>query len=166
MRALTLCVDELTLLTSNDPEQIVAALENLFHPHSETYGTRRYCINVKVHSLPLTWNQQVKALHYLEDVWDLFIRPWIHNFQRDTGQRIYTEGRCGGYMYIEEVCDVMEPEEMLDEPEDDDSNTAREINDHTRERLRLMLRFKHEWETLLKDIKNWLNTRPLPSEEE
>lgn len=156
-----MCADELTLLTSNDPERIVAALENMFHVHSEAYGKRRYCINIKVHCLRLTWNQEAKALSCLEDIWELFIHPWIHDFERATGHRIYTEGRCGGYMFVEGVSDVMDPEDMLEEGESD-CDVPREITDWTREKLQVMLGFKHEWEALLKDIKNWLNTRALP----
>jgi hypothetical protein len=155
--------NELTLLASQDPDRIVAALEDLFRVHWETYGKHHYCINIKIHCLPLTWQQEQKAFANLEAIWDIFIRPWIADFETETDHRIYSEGRSGGYLYVEGISEVLEPDEML-EAQDDDEEPS-QISEWTREKLETLLKFKNEWERLLKDIKAWLNERPAPRDE-
>jgi len=159
MRAIPFSEDDLILLISNDPNRIAATLEDMFHVHSERYGQSRYCINIKVHSLPLAYNQEAKALANLNDVWELFILPWISDFRRATGYGIYTEGRSGGYMFVDQISEAMEPSDLLEEPEDD-QDAAPKVSDWARERLQILLGFKQEWERLLKDIKAWLNAQP------
>jgi len=165
MRGLSINEDELTLLISNDPSRITAALGDMFHVHSERYEPRKYCINIKVHCLPLTWRQEQKALGNLEDIWDILIRPWISDFKVQTGYQIYSEGRSGGYLYVDGVSEVQELDEMVEVEEDDDGTELPQITSWTRERLETLLKFKNEWGTLLKDIKAWLNTQPLPKDE-
>ena len=162
MKSMTVNEDEVTLLASDYPERIIAALENLFQVHWETYGKHHYCINIKVHSLPLTWQQEQKALANLEIIWDIFIRPWIAAFEAETGHHIYSEGRCGGYLYVEEISDVLDPDEMLETQ--DDEEEPPQVSEWARETLKILLKFKNEWERLLKDIKAWLNSRPLPQD--
>ena len=165
MRRIPLDEGALILLTSNDADQIVAVLEDLFHVHSERYEPRKYCVNIKVHALPLTWRQEQKALGNLEDIWDLFIHPWINHFKAETGHQIYSEGRSGGYLYVDGVSEVQEPDEMVEVEEDDDGTELSQITGWTRERLETLLKFRNEWDTVLKDIKAWLNIQPLPKDE-
>jgi hypothetical protein len=165
MRELSINDDELTLLISNDPNRIIASLEDMFHVHSERYEPRKYCINIKVHCLPLTWRQEQKALGNLEEIWDIFMRPWISDFKAQTGHQIFSEGRCGGYLYVDGVSEVEEPDDMVEVEEDDDGGELPQITGRMRERLMILLKFKNEWGTLLKDIKGWLNTRPMPKDE-
>ncbi len=162
MRRIPFDEDALVLLTSNDPDQIVAVLEDMFHVHSERYEPKKYCMNIKVHCLPLTLRQEQKALANLEDIWDLFISPWISGFKTATGHQIFSEGRSGGYLYVDGVSEVQEPDEMV---ETQDEEEPPQINEWTREKLRTLLKFRNEWRTLLKDIEAWLNIRPLPKHE-
>jgi len=144
-----LAVDEtlLPLALCNNIEDITWALEKLFIPHRERFGPTHYCINIKVYNLPLTRNQEIKALTNLERIWDEFINPWIADFKAETGHQIYTEGRCGGYMYVDGVGEVLEGTE---DPAD------------LQDRLDVLVEFRSEWQTLLKDMKSHLNRTRMP----
>lgn len=145
-------VDEtlLPLLLCNNIDDITRALEKLFVLHSERFGQTHYCLNIKVRNLPLTYNQEIKALTNLERIWDQFINPWIVEFTAETGHQIYTEGRCGGYLYVDEAGEVLEGTE---DPTD------------LKDRLYVLMKFRSQWQTLLKDVQSHLNGMRLPRED-
>ena len=97
--------------------------------------------------------------------YDADSKEWIEvDFltEAETGHHIYSEGRCGGYLYVEEISDVLDPDEMLETQ--DDEEEPPQVSEWARETLKILLKFKNEWERLLKDIKAWLNSRPLPQD--
>jgi len=147
-----LAVDEvlLPLAVCKNIDDIMWALEKLFILHRERFDPTHYCINVKVHHLPLTRNQEIKALARLETIWDEFINPWIANFKAETGHQIYTEGRSGGYMYVDQVGEILDSDEN---PED------------LRDRLETLPKFYREWQAVLKDAKSYLNRTRMPRED-
>jgi hypothetical protein len=146
-------VDEVIvpLALCNNTNDIVWALEKIFVQHSERFQRAHYCINIKVFHLPLTRQQEMKALARLENIWDEIINPWIADFKVETGHQIYTEGRSGGYMFVDQVGEVLDGDE---DPED------------LRGRLEILLKFHQEWQALLKDIKAYLNQMRMPKDDD
>jgi hypothetical protein len=146
-----LAVDEvlLPLALCNNIDDIMWTLDKLFVQHSERYQPKQYCINIKVYSLALTRNQEMKALAKLEQIWDEFINPWIADFRADTGYQIYSQGRSGGYLYVDQVSQVLDGDEELADLQGKIEN---------------LLKFHTDWQTLLKDIKAALNRMRMPKE--
>jgi len=130
------------LILCNNIDDITWALEKMFVHHSERYNPIHYCICIKVYHLPLTHQQETKALARLEYIWEDFIRPWVEDFKIETGHQIYSEGRCGGYLYVDQVGEILEGDE---DPED------------LRDRLEILVKFHKDWQALLGDIKAYLN---------
>jgi len=149
MIALPVCRDEFYLLALiNDPhdcdaEEIGRVMERVFTVHAEYASPLHYCINIKVTHLPLTEKQEQTALTRLDDVWNMFLRPWIHDFFQRTKCRIICEGRSGGYLTIDGLGEILEGNEPDCDIED---------------KVKALIKLKREWEQYLCEIKRWLNT--------
>jgi hypothetical protein len=94
----------------------------------------------------------------------MFIFPWIHDFKIKTGHEIFSEGRSGGFLYVDGTSEVLEPYEIIEAEDDEDEEPPR-IEAWARERFEILVKFRKEWNMLLREIKAWLNTRPLPKDE-
>jgi len=130
------------LILCNNIDDITWALGKMFVQHSDRFRPPHYCICIKVFHLSLTYHQEMKALARLESIWDEFINPWIADFKAETSYQIYTEGRSGGYMYVDKAGETLEGDE---DPED------------LRDRLEILVKFHKDWQALLGDIKAYLN---------
>jgi hypothetical protein len=152
MRQLTItATNDLALMFSNDIQTIDGTLKKMFHLHADYYEPTHYTINIKIQNLPLTRSQERKAFRLVEEIWNMHINPWIHEFHIETGHEIWSEGRSSGYLLVDGASEILNGDEDPDE---------------IRPQLMLLLKFKSQWDQLFKEIARWLDTMPEPLDEE
>jgi hypothetical protein len=87
--------------------------------HVFRYSTK-YACSIKLHSQSGITDKEWKIAtdeNLSRELWDFYLSPMIEDFKANTGYEVYTGGRSGGWIYIDNI-------EIVDE-----SNTYQEVKD-------------------------------------
>ena len=141
------------------PEEMIIFIEEHFKVHGHFNEGKHYCKNIKLHSVEGFTKEEIEAMYdnnKLTDIWDQLVLPSIEMFQRENKIHIYTKGRSGGWIYVDEASADLDFDHLIVRDEDE---TKSEYEDRTytlRERFMMLWKFEKWYNGMQKEIKQYL----------
>jgi hypothetical protein len=157
-----IALSEKEFFDKTTPEEMASFIEEHFKIHTHYNEGKHYCKNIKLHSVDGFTSDELSKMYdqkTLTDVWDLIILPAIHIFEREQKVHVYTKGRSGGWLYVDEARADMDLDHLLIQMEDE---TKSEYEDRTytlRQRFFKLWAFEKWYNNLQKDVKEYLDNR-------
>ena len=144
------------------PEEMIIFIEEHFKEHGHFNEGKHYCKNIKLHSVEGFTTDEISKMYdqdTLTDIWELVILPDINAFEKQQQVHVYTKGRSGGWLYVDEAKADMDFDHLIIRMEDE---TVSEYEDRTytlRERFFKLWAFERWYHGLQKEVKEYLNCR-------
>ena len=129
-----------------------------FEEHGYHNEGNHYCKNIKIHTINgFTEKEKDKLYNFniCNATWDDVILPEINNFTENKGVDIYTKGRSGGWLYVDEAKEI-DFSHFEDQEEDESDDEYEERMYELRYLFRKLWEFEKWYQETLKEVKEYL----------